>query len=222
MDDPEAAAESVTDLRIQRPLREHQAWFSCDALGVDWATPAEEISDWYRRIAKLFVELLDENCLLVYLPDAGRLYAINDETQQALRSDDPLAALQKTQTVPMISVQDDDPRMQEAVLKAQDTWPEFVAAFEANRGKLFSIKAPVSHSGKTEFIWVQVTAVEGDHVYGKLANDPANLGPLKVGSKVKVPLSDLNDWCYIDAQGNLQGGFTIPAVQRASLRPRDR
>lgn len=216
IEDPEAASESITDLRIRQSFREHRAWFSCDALGVDGATTAKEICDWYRRLAKLFAELLDENCLLIYVPDTGLAYSINDETERALRSDDPLGALQETLTVPLISVPDDDPLMQEAVAKARRSWQQFVAAFEAAAGENFSIKAPVSHSGNTEFIWITVTAVEGNQVYGTLANEPANLGPLKVGSKVKVPLSDLNDWCFMDAQRALQGGFTLAAVHKAS------
>lgn len=61
-------------------------------------------------------------------------------------------------------------------------------------------------------------AVEGNKIYGKLGNDPADLGPLKLGSNVHVQAEDLNDWCYIDSQGNLTGGFTIAAAKEASRR----
>jgi uncharacterized protein YegJ (DUF2314 family) len=222
VDDPAAASEAIADQRIRQLFREHLAWFSCDAMGVDGTTPAEEIADWYRRLAKLFVELLDENCLLIFVPDAQRAYAINDETEQALLSDDPLAALEQTLTVPLLAVPEDDPLMKEAVAKARERLPEFIAAFERSAGQNFSLKAPVSHSGNTEFIWLTVTAVEGEQAYGTLANDPADLGPLKLGSKVMVPLAQLNDWCFVDAQGNLQGGFTIAAVQEASRRQQKR
>jgi uncharacterized protein YegJ (DUF2314 family) len=217
-DDPDAASQLITDLRLRRLFSEHKAWFSCDAMGVDGSTTAEEIADWYRRLAKLFAELLDENCSLIYLPDSERAYAVNDDTERALLSEDPLAALQETITVPVIQVADDDPLMLEAVAKARNKMPEFVAAFEANAGENFSIKAPISHSGNTEFIWIEVTAVEGGQVYGLLANDPANLGPLKLGSKVQAPVSDINDWCYIDAKGDLHGAFTVAAVQEAARR----
>ncbi len=218
LDDPEAVAESIPDLRIRQNFREHQAWFSCDAMGVDGTTTEEEILDWYQHLAKLFAELLDDNCLLIYVPDTSRAYAINEETERALQSDDPLQALQETLTVPLIAVPDDDPLMKEAVEKARQAWPEFVAAFEARAGENFSVKAPVSHSGNTEFIWVSITAIEGNKIYGKLGNDPANLGPLKLGSNVHVQVEELNDWCYIDPQGNLAGGFTIAAVKEASRR----
>ncbi len=219
-DNSEEAAEDIADLRIRPLFVEHRAWFSCDALGVDGTTGEEEILEWYRRLGKLFGELLDDNCLLIYLPDAKALYPINEDTEAALRSENPLADLHATMTVPVIEVSDDDPLMLQAVEKARQSWPEFVAAYEAQAGKNFSVKAPVSYADNTEFIWVAVTSIEGERVYGELANEPANLGPLKLGSKVSVLVADLNDWCYFDSQGNLKGGFTIEAVQKAAQRSR--
>jgi uncharacterized protein YegJ (DUF2314 family) len=93
-----------------------------------------------------------------------------------------------------------------------------VAAYKADDGKNFAVKAPVSHAGNTEFIWIAVTALEGDRVYGTLGNEPGNLGSLKLGSKVSVPVADLNDWCYLDSQEKVAGGYTIEAVQKALRR----
>jgi len=108
------------------------------------------------------------------------------------------------------------------VEKARASWARFVSAYEASAGENFSVKAPVTAADNTEFIWISVTAIEGDLIYGELANDPADLGKLKLGSKVSVPLADLNDWCYIDREGQLTGGFTIEAVHKASRRSRRR
>jgi uncharacterized protein YegJ (DUF2314 family) len=218
VDDHEKMAEGIPDMRLRSLFREHQAWFSCDALGVDHATSDEDIGDWYQRLGKLFAELLDENCLLILVPDTNRAYAINDDTEAALRSDDPLGALQNTLTAPIIEVSDEDPLMKAAVEKARAAWPGFVAAFEARAGENFSVKAPVTHADNTEFIWISVTSLEGERIYGELGNDPGNLGPLKLGSKVSVPVAELNDWCYIDREGNMAGGFTIEAMQKAAQR----
>jgi uncharacterized protein YegJ (DUF2314 family) len=220
VDDPEKVAETIGDLRVRSLFAEHRAWFSCDALGVDHSTPEPEVRDWYRRLAKLFVELLDESCVALYLPDSDQVLPINEDTETALRSKDPIQALEETLSLPIVEVSGDDPLMVKAVEKARETWPKFVAAYEANAGENFSIKSPVSYEDKTEFIWISVTAIEGDNVYGELANDPGDLGPLKLGSKVSVPVSDLNDWCYIDADGKLKGGYTIEAVQKAAKRGR--
>jgi uncharacterized protein YegJ (DUF2314 family) len=110
--------------------------------------------------------------------------------------------------------------MVQAVAQARSEWPRFVAAFEARAGRNFAVKAPITHADNTEFIWIEVTALEGDRVYGELGNDPGNLGSLKFGSKVSVPLADLNDWCYMDEEGKLTGGFTVEAVQKAQRRKR--
>jgi uncharacterized protein YegJ (DUF2314 family) len=221
-EDVEKTAQGITDLRIRALFREHQAWFSCDSLGVDGTTSDEECLEWYRRLGPLFAELLDDNCLLIFLPDRSLAFPISDDTENALRSEDPVKALQETLNVPIVEVGDDDPLMKQAVEQARRDWPKFVAAYEARAGVNFAVKAPLTHAGNTEFIWITVTSLEGDRIYGTLGNDPGNLGSLKLGSKVSVPVADLNDWCYMDPQGKLAGGFTIEAVQKAQRRSRTR
>jgi uncharacterized protein YegJ (DUF2314 family) len=220
--DAEQVATGITDLRSRELFLQHRAWFSCDAFGVDGRTPEPTVRELYRRLASVFVELLDENCLLVYLPESNLVFPINADTENALRADDPIAALQLTMSLPIVEVADDDPQMAQAAEMARREWPAFVAAFESRSGDAFSVKAPVSCEGNTEFIWISVTALEGDRVFGTLGNDPGSLGSLKFGSKVAVPVAELNDWLYKDRQGNLAGGFTVRVVQRAQSRKRTR
>jgi len=218
VDNVEEVAESIGDLRLRNLFAQHSAWFSCDAMGVDGSTTDEEVRDWYRRLGRLFSELVDDGCLAIFLPDNGRAYPINDDTIQALQSDDVVTALQNALPVPMVGIADDDPAMVAAVEKARDEWPRFVSAFEARSGSDFAVKAPVTRGDVTEFIWITVTALEGERIYGTLANDPAQLGPMKLGSKVAVPLAKLNDWCYLDAAGKPVGAFTVEVLQRAAKR----
>jgi uncharacterized protein YegJ (DUF2314 family) len=221
-EDVEQVAQGITDVRIRELFRQHTAWFSCDALGVDGSTSEEECLDWYRQLAALFAELLDDSSLLIFLPDTSMAFPINEETETALRSENPVKALQETSTRPIIHVSGGDPLLKRAVEQAREEWPKFVAAYEARAGEKFSIKAPITHAGNTEFIWILVTGLEGDRVYGTLGNDPGNLGSLKFGSKVSVTVAELNDWCYADAEGKLIGGFTREAVQKAQGRSRKR
>lgn len=221
IDDVDKFADCLPDLRLRDLFKQHQAWFSCDAMGVDGSTDEATVRDWYRRLARLFAQLLDERALLIFVPDVNFAFPINEETEAALRSKDPVQALQDTWTVPVIEVKNDDPLMVKAVAKARETWPKFVAAFESHAGENFAIKAPVTRDGNTEFIWIAVTTIEGDRIYGTLANDPNRLGKLKLGSKVSVALSELNDWGYMDPKGNFVGGYTIEAVKRASRRKRE-
>ena len=66
----------------------------------------------------------------------------------------------------------------------------------------------------------QKTAIENDIIYGRLGNEPGNLPGLALGSKVKSSVSQLNDWCYVDPQGELQGGVTIKVVHDAMKKNR--
>jgi len=108
--------------------------------------------------------------------------------------------------------------MMRAVAQAREHWPRFVAAYEQSAGEHFTVKAPITYADTTEYIWLTVTAMEGDRVLGVLDNEPANLGPYKLGSKVVIALKDLNDWCYIDGEGNLQGGYTLDVIRDAVRR----
>ena len=119
--------------------------------------------------------------------------------------------------MPVVGVGADDPRMQEAVATARARWPEFVAAFE-NRGDggTFSVKAPVTDGDATEFIWLEVTALEGDHIHGHLGNEPVSLPRLRLHDPVRVAVADLNDWIHIaPATDELHGGFTIQVLTEA-------
>lgn len=102
-----------------------------------------------------------------------------------------------------------------------EAWPQFVEAFDARAGEHFAVKAPVTAGGNTEFIWISVTCIEGDRVYGDLDNAPVNLGSLELGSKVSVEARELNDWMYVTPQGDIVGGFTVKAVHDASPRKRE-
>lgn len=218
IENPEQAAEQIGDLRLATLFGEHRAWFSVDAFGIEPETPEEKVQAAYRRLGSLFAEFIDERCQLIFLPDCNQLFPVNEETEAALRSDDPYTALVRTLPAPLVSVNHDDPLMREAEQTARERFPEFVAAWETQAGKDFMLKAPVERGGTTEFIWINVTAMEGDRLYGTLANEPFQLAGLSLGSKVSVAVGDLNDWGYIDPKDNFVGGFTITAMQKALQR----
>jgi uncharacterized protein YegJ (DUF2314 family) len=219
-DNSEAVAKGIRDLRLRAGFLEHRAWFSVDAMGVDGATTNAEVVEWQRRLGKLFAELVDENCLVLFLPVSSDAFTINDDTDAALRSDNPMRALQDSTNAPLVEVPDDDPAIRSAVERARSEWPMFVEAFETGNGENFSVKAPVTYDDVTEFIWIEATSLEGDRVYGKPANNPIRLGPMKLGSKVSVAVETINDWTFVDSGDKLQGGFSIEAVTKASRRAR--
>jgi uncharacterized protein YegJ (DUF2314 family) len=214
VDDPDNVAEKINDLRIRDSFLNHVAWFSVDALGLDADAEDAEIRRWYRKLGKLFAELLDENCLLIFLPENGSAFPIKPESEAALRSADPVGELQSLLDVPVVPIDGDDPEMIRAVDKARQRFPKFEAAFEKKTGECFSIKAPITVGEITEFIWIEVTSIEGERIYGTLANEPHNLGTLRLGSKVSVDRKDLNDWGYVDRDEKFHGGFTVEVITK--------
>ena len=221
VEDPQAVADSIPDLRLRGLVGEHTAWLSCDAMGVESFEDGKAVIEWYQILGKLMSELVDDNCLAIFVPQTGQGFPNMSETLEMLKSEDPINALSDDSPVPVIPISDDDPRMKAAVAEARRTWPSFVDAFERQAGENFGIKAPITANGNTEFIWITVTALEGGTIYGELANDPIDLGRLKLGSRVRVDESDLNDWAYIGEDGEPNGMFTVKVLTDASREQSD-
>jgi uncharacterized protein YegJ (DUF2314 family) len=159
----------------------------------------------------LVAELAGPDCLALFQPETGRINVWDEVLDNKLRGPDCLEVFGVQTNVPVIQVDDGDPRMQAAVQLARTRWPEFVEAFQKRDGKNFSVKAPITVADRREFIWVEVDGLEPEYVHGTLANDPVDLGHLKIGDRVEVPLKDLNDWAFL-RNGEGVGMFTVKVV----------
>jgi uncharacterized protein YegJ (DUF2314 family) len=215
-DDPEAASETIPEMRAQRAVADHKAWMAVDLMrktGDDAPDPETAGPDNpFRRIGRLLSELIDDDCLAVLYPDGGILEPYSEEVHEKLRSDDPLGELRRISYAPVIQIAPDDPRMQAAVAEAKDRWPEFVAAFEQRRPEQnFGVKAPITDGENTEFMWLAVTAIENDVIYGTLNNEPVAVAKKYLNQRLSIPLSDLNDWMYV-ADNEMHGGFTMKVL----------
>jgi uncharacterized protein YegJ (DUF2314 family) len=219
--DSDAVAESVREVRVRQAIEQHRAWVAVDV--VKWFEDDEEtgILLAYRLIARLLAELVDENCLAVVEPDEGSVFLCDPTTEEKLRSENPIEALQDWYYPPVLTVEADDPELQAAIAEARRRWPEFVAAFESRHdGKHsdeppFLVKAPFTDGENVEYMWVRVTGIENEIVYGVLENTPANVRAVKEGSRVRVRLDNLNDWmCILD--GRPAGAFTLQVLAKKS------
>jgi uncharacterized protein YegJ (DUF2314 family) len=218
VDDPDAAARDMADLRLANAMREHRAWLSVDMLG---EAEGEELAEAYGYIGKLLAALADTDCLAIYSPATTRLNVYDAALEEQLRGPDPLKVFAEPTFVPVINVPDDDPRMEAAVKEARERWPEFVAAFEARQeGQHFAVKSRFSEGEEVEWMWTGVTAIEQDHVLGLLDNDPVSLKKVKSGSRVRVAIADLGDWMYTRGE-ELQGGFTVKVVAEAAQKKQE-
>jgi uncharacterized protein YegJ (DUF2314 family) len=216
-DNPAAVAAEFPEIKLRKAVAQHHAWVSVELLHTDIGI----IENPYRMIGALSVALAGSDCLAVWIPSRQRLYAFDGSIPDKLRSLDPLGALRKQKPVPMVGMAPDDPRMLAAVREARRRWPEFVTAFEQrDSGQIFSAKIPLREKGRTEFMWISVSALENGMIYGRLDNEPVKVKNLRSGSCVRVPVRDLNDWLY--TRGDLMaGGFTIDVVAKVQKRPKE-
>ena len=211
MDDPQSAAESISELRLRKAIREHGAWLSVDLLG-DCET--HDLPEIYRTIGKLVAELADEECIAIFAPATGQISVFDEETRQRLRGPDPLEIFEHSSHPPVVPVSGNDPRLKTAVAKARKRWPEFVKHFEERQPEqTFSVKARIGDNEAAEFMWVSVTGLENGWIYGRLDNDPIELTSIRCGDRVRVRVADLNDWLYTAGE-RMVGGFTIEVLRK--------
>lgn len=209
-DRPEEAAEEVHELRQRNIILENRGWLAVDLMQLTDPNATRESA--YPAIARFIAELAGPDCQAIFQPATARLNPWDDTLEAKLRSGQVAEVFEEPTLVPVIQVPDDDPRMQAAVAEAHQRWPEFVAAFNAQDAENFSVKAPVSAGGNTEFIWVQVDALHGDQVSGTLGNEPVDLGDLREGSRVTVAAADVSDWAFLRGEEHT-GLFSLKVIQ---------
>jgi len=91
---------------------------------------------------------------------------------------------------------------------------EFLSAFSHRTDDdRFAVKARFMDDYGREYMWVTVTAVDGQHIYGQLDNDPATVRAIRRGQPVRVLRSGLNDWLFTKGSERV-GGFTVKVLER--------
>lgn len=220
------ARTNIRDKRLRTAVEEHRAWLSVDLVS---ATPEE--SEGRRRaydtIGKLLAAVAGPDCLALYAPELRRCNEFDFALIERLRSGDPLSIFDEPTFEPVIEIEEDHPRMMEAVEEALRRWPEFAAAFqkrEAGDDDRFIVKAEFVEGDRSEFMWVAVTAIDGGMITGVLMNDPHQLESVHRGKTVSVGIEHLNDWLYPDESGEAVGGFTLRVLadEAEELRRRKR
>jgi uncharacterized protein YegJ (DUF2314 family) len=210
MDDPAQASESFREARLRNAIRDHHAWLSVEIIQPKAATP-----EAYRVLARVLAHFIDADCLALYSPPLNRFApCIGDKTVAKLQSDDPVKSIfREVDEVPVIPVDDDDPRLKSAEAEARRRFSEFETAFERKDGTRFAIKTKITSHGNSEHIWVEVARITGSQIEGRLGNDPVDLADLKLGSKVEVERSQVEDWAFL-RNGSPVGLFTVAVIQQ--------
>jgi uncharacterized protein YegJ (DUF2314 family) len=102
------------------------------------------------------------------------------------------------------------PEMEAAFRRARASLDEFRSALTAPTSEMgdFALKVAIPTSGgEPEHIWADNITASGDGFTGKLANDPADLPGLSLGSAVEIGHSMVSDWAFSKG-GVFQGHFT--------------
>ena len=97
-----------------------------------------------------------------------------------------------------------DPEVKVAMAKTQQTLPDFLSSLNDPDAFNQTFKFPL---GGTEHIWVVQVRREGDMLTGVLDNVPVQKGWAR-GDAVRVPLAEVSDYFYCDANSNPHGHFT--------------
>jgi uncharacterized protein YegJ (DUF2314 family) len=122
----------------------------------------------------------------------------------------------------VISVKDDDAKMNQAIAKARATVQQFVPALQKpKRGQSsFSVKMMFTEGRQHEHMWLDEVTYDGTQFHGVVANDPNLVKNVKIGQKASVEPAKISDWMYTD-KGKLVGGYTV-RVLRDGLSPDER
>lgn len=212
---PAAELQRYDDLRVRRLFGEQKQWLRIQSMGD--VGPAAEAAR-RRLLGRIAAALWGDDVLGLSWHCDRRMVPAGADVPGQLRSDAPVAATLGDAVVPVIAAADAE-AMAAAMAEARATWPEALAHLQ--KGGELSAKFPFvgATKGNVEHIWVNVQAVEGDVVRGLLANEPMDLGQLKIGSKVECKLAELSDWLFL-REGKMVGGYTVKVLEQQAARSR--
>lgn len=196
--DAAKTASAVTDAQVRKALEDHRGWISVDVLE---AAPALTPEDRYQRIGRVAAEFAGGAALLVD-PASGGVIAVSPEVGTALRGPDPLSAFEGP-----------DAALEAAMAEARERWPEFVKAFGSRKpGQDFAVQAGFVEKDRIEHMWVDVEAIEGESIQGKLATKPTHVQGLQQGQSLVVKLGQVEDWIVVAEGRTVAGDFIRKAM----------
>lgn len=210
-DDLEDVAKRREHSAVRDAIRNHTAWVSIDAMGVDDSISKEERSKVYSLLAPLAAELLDEQCVLLYLPAEGRVAEPGARAEEMLRAGQLAELFGDTElNAPMFRVSNDNDRINAAIKEARSRLPEFCSEF-ARRGDdctgMVKARFQIVADDGVEVMWVKVQSIDGAGFTGTIENNPVHDSLPRKGAVVKVKLDDVVDWAYLNEAGEPQGLF---------------
>lgn len=110
-------------------------------------------------------------------------------------------------------IPDDDPAMAKAVVEARASLPAFLAkASDPKPGtRGYAVKVGIGLAGNKEFVWIAPFVVRGDVLTGQIANEPERVKGYAAGQTLKISLSDVTDWTYLEG-AKMRGNYSACAL----------
>jgi len=161
-----------------------------------------------KNAAQLVKQLVDQNTLAIFSERYGTFNPMTDELRTTLAGNNPQAAFTTQIFSPMHKISAAEiAKMHE---QAQKSFHEFASAFEKKlpEDSKFSIKLRIEDKNGAEHVWAGVAAIKGDTVEAKIDNNPEIATSYKIGQKITVKTSDIEDWLYVHGQTPM-GGFSL-------------
>jgi uncharacterized protein YegJ (DUF2314 family) len=218
MDDPDSFAASIFDARLRTAIARHEAWISVDLVGWEGTFDRQAV---YAVIGKALSVLAGPDVVAIYCPELQRCNEFDPALIAKLAGGNPLDVFEDSTFAPVITIDDEDEQLEAAKEEARRRWPEFVALFKSrdvSKELPFILKAPFSDKSKTEFMWMEVIALDDELVTGTLANTPHELVGFREGQTVTVPAGAIVDWMCLGEDGKPLGGWTNEVLARHAKR----
>jgi uncharacterized protein YegJ (DUF2314 family) len=122
---------------------------------------------------------------------------------------------EKAKSDELVYMQDEEPAMQRAFQKAQDSLDEFLALAKSPPAEYtgFALKVAIPAGRDTEYFWVGNFARKDYKFTGVIDNEPRLAMHIKIGQTYEFNRSQVVDWTYIDKpKRKMVGNFTLCAL----------
>src|ERR1043166_4775054 len=100
----------------------------------------------------------------------------------------PGTTIERPGKVPVIYVEDDDPKMRTAMEKARNTSDKFVAAMNNPKPQQsgFAVKVPIKDGAQVEHMWISPVRFAKDQFLGTINDAPLKVKTVKLGAEVSL------------------------------------
>ena len=113
----------------------------------------------------------------------------------------------------LVTVEEDDPDVEKAILTARKTVDDFIKRFEHPQSgdENFSVKKEFKDNGQSEHIWITEISYKNGVFSGQVGNEPQLVSNVRFGETVSVHRKEISDWMWL-TNGKMHGGYTVRAL----------